>query len=56
MKNLKRLSRADLKEVQGGKFPEAKDMCTPGQNDECAAYGLSCGLYWTRDWKAMRCI
>ncbi|AIL46776.1 hypothetical protein HZP84_08755 [Elizabethkingia anophelis] len=58
MKNLKKLSRNNLKAVHGGdeeKVP-ALDMCTPGQNDECKAYGLECGLYWTRDWKAMRCI
>ncbi|MCT3672008.1 hypothetical protein CMU01_17695 [Elizabethkingia anophelis] len=64
MKNLKKLSRNDLKAVHGGgvdgggaeEAVPALDMCTPGQNDECKAYGLTCGLYWTRDWKAMRCI
>ena len=64
MKNLKKLSRNDLKAVRGAgvsgggdqEAVPALDMCSPGQNDECKAYGLECGLYITKDWSAMRCI
>ncbi|ATC39607.1 bacteriocin-like protein [Elizabethkingia anophelis] len=59
MKNLKRLSRTDLKNLKGGKaYP---DMCTPGKGDTCGQYGLSCGIYQGKDnavgvWSAWRCI
>lgn len=63
MKNLKKISRNDLKKVQGGKRPGGSygDMCSLGANDECAQYGLECGLYIGRDnavgeWVALRCM
>ncbi|HAY3505663.1 bacteriocin-like protein [Elizabethkingia anophelis] len=56
MKNFKKLSRNDLKVVQGGKLRPEKDMCTTGANDDCKAMGLECGLYVTREYYAMRCI
>jgi hypothetical protein len=39
MKNIKKLSRNELKALQGG-----KDFCTPGNGDICGQYGLSCGI------------
>lgn len=42
MKNLKKLSREDLKTVKGG-----TDFCTPGNRDICAQYGLECGIWYT---------
>lgn len=42
MKNLKKLSREDLKTVKGG-----TDFCTPGNGDICAQYGLECGIWYT---------
>ncbi|WP_276520334.1 bacteriocin-like protein [Elizabethkingia ursingii] len=43
MKTLKKLSRADLKNVLGGRREE-KAMCSTGSNDDCKAMGLECGL------------
>ena len=43
MKNLKKLSRENLKNVSGG----FKDFCTPGPADICGQYGLSCGVNMT---------
>ena len=55
MKNLKKLSRNVLKKVNGGNYP---DMCN--SDAQCAAYGLSCGVYEGHDtnggWIAYRCI
>lgn len=49
MKNLKKLSRNDLKDLKGGKRPgvpgNCGDQCTIGGNS-CEAYGLTCQLYW----------
>lgn len=45
MKNLKKLSRENLKKVQGGK--RAADFCTPGAGDVCSQYGLECGMWYT---------
>ncbi|WP_294204817.1 hypothetical protein [uncultured Chryseobacterium sp.] len=55
MKNLKKLSRIELKNVSGGKgktFLSSEtegcaDMCTPtgGSGDSCAQFGLTCGFY-----------
>ncbi|WP_294314530.1 hypothetical protein [uncultured Chryseobacterium sp.] len=53
MKNLKKLSRNELKNLQGGKIYHVggaggcADMCTPtgGSGDTCAQYGLTCGFY-----------
>lgn len=53
MKNLKKLSRKELKNLQGGKiYPGGgtggcADMYTPtgGSGDTCAQYGLTCGFY-----------
>lgn len=45
MKNLKKLSRENLKKVQGGKL--SKDFCQPGAGDVCAQYGLECGFYYS---------
>ncbi|AKK74497.1 hypothetical protein OK18_19415 [Chryseobacterium gallinarum] len=46
MKKLKKLSRNDLKEVQGGIIKDSYgDMCTMGPNDSCAQYGVEYGLY-----------
>lgn len=42
MKNLKKISREDLKSVQGGRV--AKDFCQMGASDICAQYGLQCGF------------
>lgn len=52
MKNLKKLSRNDLKMISGGKILpgggvggyNCTDACTPGDNF-CAQYGLTCGLW-----------
>lgn len=41
--NLKKLSRENLKNVQGG----LKDFCQPGAGDVCAQYGLECGFWYT---------
>jgi len=59
MKNLKKISRKDLKTVKGGKLlPEYADMCH-GSAD-CAPYGLSCQVYSGSDtngqWWAYRCM
>lgn len=58
MKNLKKLSRENLKVVNGGKLPQYPDMCH-GAGD-CAGYGLSCEVYCGTDtngqWCAYRCI
>ena len=55
MKNLKKLTREDLKKVNGGNYP---DMCN--SDAQCAGYGLSCGVFEGHDqngyWWAMRCI
>lgn len=63
MKKLKKLSRENLKTVQGGKRPGGSygDMCTMGANDSCAQYGLECGIYMGHDnsvgeWSALRCM
>lgn len=53
MKNLKKLSRNDLKAVSGGNAPA--DMCTPGSG-YCEQFGLECGIYMTPNWSALRCI
>ncbi len=54
MKKLKKLSRTELKKLQGGKILPGGgagggcgDMCTPtgGSGDSCAQYGLTCGFY-----------
>jgi hypothetical protein len=51
MKNLKKMSRNDLKTVNGGKiYPgtggggDCGNSCSPGDG-RCEAYGLSCGMY-----------
>ena len=61
MKNLKKLSRKELKKVNGGRLQsltEYPDMCHG--NSDCAPYGLSCGVYEGKDengwWTAYRCI
>ncbi|MGG7440420.1 bacteriocin-like protein [Chryseobacterium arthrosphaerae] len=62
MKNLKRISREDLKSLKGGKPGGSYgDMCSLGGNDICVQYGLECGLYFGHDnaigtWYALRCI
>ncbi|MDY3345659.1 hypothetical protein PG326_10480 [Riemerella anatipestifer] len=58
MKNFKKLSRKQLKKVNGGSY---EDMCSPGKNDSCKQYGLSCGIYMGKDnavgeWSAWRCM
>lgn len=56
MKNLKKLSRNELKSVKGAKlYPgntvggNCTDMCTPNGggagDDGCAQYGLTCGFF-----------
>ncbi len=69
MKNLKKLSRNDLKSLVGGKrLPGnpigggCSDMCTPtggGTADGCQQYGLTCGFFrcgpGPEDW-GNRCI
>lgn len=56
MKNLKKLSREQLKQVQGGL--EYPDLCH-GSGD-CAPYGLKCQTFCGEDtngqWCAYRCI
>lgn len=50
LKNLKKLSRTELKEVTGaGKVPTSAftDFCEPGPKDICGQYGLSCGINMT---------
>ncbi|MDQ0782086.1 hypothetical protein [Chryseobacterium sp. W4I1] len=42
MKNLKKLSKTDLKAIKGG-----RDFCQPGAGDVCAQYGLECGFWYT---------
>lgn len=59
MKNLKKLSRQDLKKVDGGKaLTNYPDMCH-GSAD-CSQYGLSCEVYCGMDsngqWCAYRCV
>ena len=59
MKNLKRLSITDLKNLKRGQAPESK--CVPGKNDTCGQYGLECGIfhgkdYANGDWSAWRCL
>ena len=59
MKNLKKLSRPDLKKVKG--YGSYDSMCTAGKNDECRQYGLRCGVFIGHDnavgeWAALRCI
>jgi len=59
MKKLKRLSRNELKDLKGG--TSYSDMCSLGNNDTCAQYGLECGIYIGRDnavgeWMAFRCM
>lgn len=50
MKNLKKLSRNELKSLKGGKrLPEGSggdcgNSCAPGDG-RCEQYGLSCGIY-----------
>ena len=58
MKNLKKLSRKDLKELRGAmEIPQYPDMC---QNDAECPNGLKCGVYEGYDtngwWIAKRCI
>lgn len=58
MKNLKKISREQLKNVHGGSY---EDMCALGNGDVCAQYGLSCGVYMGRNnavgiWSAFRCM
>ncbi|EJL69325.1 bacteriocin-like protein [Chryseobacterium populi] len=60
MKNLKKLSRNDLKSLTGGKlYPVdgCANMCTPrmgaGPADICAQYGLTCG--WWMDSNGNSC-
>lgn len=60
MKNFKKLSRTDLKNVKGGLI-SYQDMCAPGNGDICGQYGLSCGIYFGQDnsvgqWSAWRCM
>ncbi|MCD1117344.1 bacteriocin-like protein [Chryseobacterium turcicum] len=65
MKNLKKLSRNELKSLNGGKkLPPyigggsgggCADMCTPtggGTDDGCRQYGLVCGFFQcgVNDW------
>lgn len=54
MKKLKKLSRNDLKVINGGNAAPA-DMCSPGSG-YCEQFGLECGIYMTRTWSAWRCI
>ena len=42
MKNLKKLSRNELKKISGGK--EYQDFCAPG-NGFCEQFGLACGIF-----------
>lgn len=42
MKNLKKLSKTDLKAIKGG-----RDFCQPGAGDICAQWGLECGFHYT---------
>ncbi|MCT3763812.1 hypothetical protein HZQ72_15020 [Elizabethkingia anophelis] len=54
---MKKFSRKYLKEVQGGKkLTPARDMCYLGENDECKAYGLECGIYVTNYYSVLRCV
>lgn len=48
MKNLKRLSRVELKKINGGKKDIAGYGCTDACHSDdgvCEQYGLSCGLW-----------
>ncbi len=61
MKNLKKISRKELKKVQGGKLPivpDYPDMCHG--SEDCAKYGLRCEVYAGSDtngqWWAYRCV
>ena len=60
MKNLKKISRDELKKVVGGKkLPtDYNDMCHGSA--ECAPYGLSCQVFCGEDtngqWCAYRCV
>ncbi|WP_436835751.1 bacteriocin-like protein [Chryseobacterium gambrini] len=47
MKNLKKLSREELRNVNGGKMVPGNcgNMCSLGDST-CGGYGLDCGLYW----------
>lgn len=54
MKNLKKLTRDELKKVSGGNAPP--DMCNFGDGF-CEQYGLECGLFVSQSgWQALRCI
>lgn len=52
MKNLKKLSRENLKSIRGSRLRPnyggigCSDACTPG-NGTCEQYGLSCGMWVT---------
>lgn len=48
MKNLKKISREELKQISGGKYPigyNCTDACRAGDGF-CEQYGLVCGLWW----------
>ena len=58
MKTLKKLSRAEMKNLKGIAYDT---MCTAGKNDDCRQYGLRCGVFVGYDnavgeWAALRCI
>ncbi|CAM3730319.1 hypothetical protein I6H88_17725 [Elizabethkingia bruuniana] len=58
MKTLKKLSRAEMKNLKGSAY---ENMCTAGKNDDCHQYGLRCGVFVGYDnavgeWAALRCI
>lgn len=48
MKNLKKISRAELKKIDGGKLPIGLGNCGDacGPNDGfCEQFGLTCGVH-----------
>jgi len=48
MKNLKKLSREELKKIDGGKLPigmgNCGDVCN-GSDGYCEQFGLTCGVH-----------
>ncbi|MDQ0594459.1 hypothetical protein QFZ37_002828 [Chryseobacterium ginsenosidimutans] len=66
MKNLKKLSRNELKSVSGAKlYPgntaggNCADTCTPtggGTDDGCRQYGLVCGFFQCNGQLVNRCM
>jgi hypothetical protein len=68
MKNLKKLSRNELKFLVGGKLPvedvegsDCRSLCSfapvnENGDDECYVYGLTCSLFLCSDTLVYRCV